>query len=142
VGENSVIKTIHQARPKTHWGRFEEDGAPLMHEGQPPSIRKEEASRVLKSISKWYYADFDLSDPDQKENGFTLVQLMDACANQYFKLVDRERYKVETPEGGVKWRMYVEWVETHKEADKRYYDPYSPPPDNDDGFQEGFKLYS
>lgn len=118
---NSRIQPIAQARQNTYWHRLDVDGQPLRApNGYVPPIREAESETAYQTAKDWHFGLFDMQDPEQRCAGLTLQEVMDACANHIFILVERHRYTQTTSDNKIQLMMYVEWIETYNELNPRF----------------------
>ena len=119
-GLNSSIQGALSARDNLHTGRYGLDSSPIRHAGTLPPIREAENDHAFVEAKDWYFGVFNMHDPNHKQHGLTLSDVMNACANQLFQMVERERIVHKNEDGTLKLSMYVEWIELYRELDGRF----------------------
>jgi hypothetical protein len=109
----SLVKYSHQTHSsngkRLFWDRAPVDGAPFRGP-TAPILREEEYEARAVRVADFKMGFFDVADEKGVKD---FSQVMECCANGWYKLVHIERFHGTPP------RHYVEWVEYYMEDGAR-----------------------
>ena len=103
---------------KLYWGRAAESMAPFR--GAPPPLLKEhEYEDAVERTWDCKCAIFDMSQPDQLQNGVT-YQTVDNVMATWWHVLKRSHKWVKRKAGVYTMLVYIEWAEPYDEPNPEY----------------------